>query len=235
METNTDAAAVAAASVPGTIFGLVIAVLMIVALWKIFQKAGEPGWASIIPFYNAFTLFRIAGLNPWLFLLLLRDGSSGWAEPEEPSRSSADLEEEVATFDGLGVPDCQPLHRACNGGRDGSLHLHGLDGRHTLVPLQTSSPTLDDQRHHTGERRRHLPRHRLARPLDRRPPLTGRSLRSRTDTTRIWPFTVQTTWRMPRSSGLTDRCETASKQRLAALQFDLRSPNPLPSAHAGTH
>jgi hypothetical protein len=71
METNTDPAAVAAASIPGAIFGLVIGVLMIVALWKIFQKAGEPGWASIIPFYNTFTLFKIAGLNPWLFLLLL--------------------------------------------------------------------------------------------------------------------------------------------------------------------
>ena len=71
METNTDAAAAAAAaSVPGAIFGLVIGVLMIVALWKVFQKAGEPGWASIIPFYNTFTLFKIAGLNPWLFLLL---------------------------------------------------------------------------------------------------------------------------------------------------------------------
>jgi len=44
---------------------------MIVALWKIFQKAGEPGWAPVIPFYNTFTLFKIAGLNPWLFLLLL--------------------------------------------------------------------------------------------------------------------------------------------------------------------
>ena len=43
---------------------------MIVALWKIFEKAGEPGWASIIPLYNTFTLFKIAGMNPWLFLLL---------------------------------------------------------------------------------------------------------------------------------------------------------------------
>ena len=68
---NDDAAAAAAASVPGAIFGLIVGVLMIVALWKVFEKAGEPGWAAIIPFYNTFTLFRIAGLNPWLFLLLL--------------------------------------------------------------------------------------------------------------------------------------------------------------------
>ena len=69
---NTDnSAAAAAASVLGTIFGLVIAVLAIVALWKIFQKAGEPGWAAVIPLYNTYTAFKIAGLNPWLFLLLL--------------------------------------------------------------------------------------------------------------------------------------------------------------------
>jgi len=68
---NTDNSAAAAASLPGTLFGLVIAVLVIVALWKIFTKAGEPGWAAIIPLYNTYVAFKIAGLNPWLFLLLL--------------------------------------------------------------------------------------------------------------------------------------------------------------------
>ena len=58
-------------STPVIIFSLVIGVLMIVALWKIFTKAGEAGWKSIIPFLNTFVLFRIAGLNPWLFLLML--------------------------------------------------------------------------------------------------------------------------------------------------------------------
>jgi len=33
------------------ILDLVFAVLMIVSMWKIFEKAGEPGWASIIPAY----------------------------------------------------------------------------------------------------------------------------------------------------------------------------------------
>ena len=65
------------ASSMGTGFGitylvLVIAlyVLLIVANWKIFTKAGKPGWASIIPFYNLYVLFEIAGMNGWLFLLL---------------------------------------------------------------------------------------------------------------------------------------------------------------------
>ena len=36
----------------GTILSLAVAVLGVVAMWKIFEKAGEPGWAAIIPFYN---------------------------------------------------------------------------------------------------------------------------------------------------------------------------------------
>ncbi len=50
---------------------LAICVLMIVANWKLFTKAGEPGWASIIPFYNSYVLFKIAFGNGWLFLLCL--------------------------------------------------------------------------------------------------------------------------------------------------------------------
>ena len=34
---------------------------MIVALWKIFTKAGEPGWKSIIPIYNIIMLLKIVG------------------------------------------------------------------------------------------------------------------------------------------------------------------------------
>ena len=49
---------------------LLICVVAIVAVWKIFTKAGKPGWASIIPFYNLYVLFEIAGMNGWLFLLL---------------------------------------------------------------------------------------------------------------------------------------------------------------------
>lgn len=52
------------------IFYLAIMVVMLVAQWKIFVKAGKPGWACIIPFYNIYTLFEIAGMNGWMFLLL---------------------------------------------------------------------------------------------------------------------------------------------------------------------
>lgn len=50
---------------------LAIAVVAIVAMWKIFTKANKPGWAAIVPFYNLYTEFEIAGMNGWMFLLLL--------------------------------------------------------------------------------------------------------------------------------------------------------------------
>lgn len=50
---------------------MIYLVALIVAAWKIFEKAGEEGWKSIVPFYNTYTLFRIAGRNGWWFLGLL--------------------------------------------------------------------------------------------------------------------------------------------------------------------
>lgn len=49
---------------------LAIAIIMIVANWKIFTKAGKPGWASIVPIYNMYVTFQVAGMNGWMFLLL---------------------------------------------------------------------------------------------------------------------------------------------------------------------
>ncbi|MBQ8596181.1 MAG: hypothetical protein IJ409_00185 [Lachnospiraceae bacterium] len=48
---------------------LAFLVAIIVATWKIFVKAGRPGWASLIPFYSQYCLFDIAWGNGWLFLL----------------------------------------------------------------------------------------------------------------------------------------------------------------------
>jgi hypothetical protein len=52
-------------------FQLIFVVLMIASLWKVFDKAGEPGWAAIIPIYNAVVLCRVAGKPEWWVLLLL--------------------------------------------------------------------------------------------------------------------------------------------------------------------
>ena len=54
-----------------TIISLVIAVLIIVAMWKVFTKAGQPGWACLIPIYNLYVLCKIAGRPGWWLLLIL--------------------------------------------------------------------------------------------------------------------------------------------------------------------
>ena len=51
------------------VISLAIGVLLIIAMWKIFVKAGKPGWAYLIPFYNTYCLYDIAWGNGWLFLL----------------------------------------------------------------------------------------------------------------------------------------------------------------------
>lgn len=67
-----DTAAMAAMAGFGMImfaiwFGVII--LMIVAMWKLFTKAGQPGWASIIPIYNLYVLLQVAGKPGWWVLL----------------------------------------------------------------------------------------------------------------------------------------------------------------------
>ena len=44
---------------------LILLVLIIVALWYIFTKAGKPGWAAIIPFYNIWVAWEVAGKPGW--------------------------------------------------------------------------------------------------------------------------------------------------------------------------
>lgn len=50
---------------------LVIVAVLIAALWKVFVKAGKPGWASIIPIYNTIVVLQIAGRPVWWIVLLL--------------------------------------------------------------------------------------------------------------------------------------------------------------------
>jgi hypothetical protein len=52
------------------IFGLLVALVLIVAMWKVFTKAGQPGWASIIPIYNLYIWCKIVG-RPWWWILLM--------------------------------------------------------------------------------------------------------------------------------------------------------------------
>jgi Family of unknown function (DUF5684) len=58
---------------PGPLFWicwLAFTILMIAAFWKIYSKAGQPGWACIIPIYNLYIWCKIVG-RPWWWILLM--------------------------------------------------------------------------------------------------------------------------------------------------------------------
>jgi hypothetical protein len=57
------------ASPVASIISIAIAVLLIVSLWKVFTKAGKPGWAAIIPFYNIWVMLEVAGRPGWWLIL----------------------------------------------------------------------------------------------------------------------------------------------------------------------
>ena len=50
---------------------LALAVLVIAAMWKVFTKAGQPGWAAIVPIYNFVVLLKIVGRPLWWVVLML--------------------------------------------------------------------------------------------------------------------------------------------------------------------
>lgn len=56
------------------IIGLVIAILMIVAMWKILEKGEQPGWASLVPIYREYVLCKMIGINPWWILVCFLSG-----------------------------------------------------------------------------------------------------------------------------------------------------------------
>ena len=51
------------------IIPLALVLFVIVSTWKVFAKAGQPGWACIIPFYNLYVMIIIAGKPGWWLLL----------------------------------------------------------------------------------------------------------------------------------------------------------------------
>lgn len=59
----------------GTVFGLIVQLALIALFvasgWKIFEKAGKPGWAALIPIYNVIVLLEIVGRPVWWVILML--------------------------------------------------------------------------------------------------------------------------------------------------------------------
>ena len=77
METTltTSEAAIGGAVLGGMLVGIIITalivyVLLIIAMWKIFTKAGEAGWKSIIPVYNLYIYLKIAGMQNYFWVIL---------------------------------------------------------------------------------------------------------------------------------------------------------------------
>ena len=52
------------------LFAVALVVLMVVSMWKVFEKAGQKGWKSIIPIYNYIIMLRIIKKPEWLVFFI---------------------------------------------------------------------------------------------------------------------------------------------------------------------
>lgn len=78
--TSTDSAAAGIFGGAFLFVWLVLAVVVVVSMWKIFEKAGRPGWVSLVPIYNTWVLAEVVGKPGWWALILLAAGIPvvGW-------------------------------------------------------------------------------------------------------------------------------------------------------------
>ena len=51
------------------LFWLALVVVLVASWWKMFEKAGQPGWAAIVPIYNLYILLKVAGRPGWWLVL----------------------------------------------------------------------------------------------------------------------------------------------------------------------
>jgi len=58
-------------STTSSLVSLVFYVITVIALWRVFTKAGRPGWLAIIPIVNVIVLVQISGHSGWSALLFL--------------------------------------------------------------------------------------------------------------------------------------------------------------------
>lgn len=73
MDTGTEVAACPLSGGCGGIamvIWLAVAIFLLISAWKVFAKAGQPGWGCLIPFYNVYLLLKIAGKPGWWLILL---------------------------------------------------------------------------------------------------------------------------------------------------------------------
>lgn len=53
-----------------TLLGLIVGVFYLIVWWRIFEKAGLPGWGALIPFYNIYLYIKTAQRPGWWIILL---------------------------------------------------------------------------------------------------------------------------------------------------------------------
>ncbi len=78
MEDSSGAATAVGAGIGmgAMLFACIVLLVIVAAMWKVFTKAGKPGWAAIIPFYNIWILLQIVGRPGWWLVLMLIPGVS---------------------------------------------------------------------------------------------------------------------------------------------------------------
>jgi uncharacterized membrane protein YhaH (DUF805 family) len=69
--TNLDGGAMAMFTGIWLFVWLALTIIAITAIWKVFSKAGQPGWKSLVPIYNGFIILKIVGRPGWWLLLYL--------------------------------------------------------------------------------------------------------------------------------------------------------------------
>jgi hypothetical protein len=58
-----------ASAIPGLVVSAGLAIFFVSSMWKVFTKAGEPGWAALIPIFNLYTLIKVAQKPGWYLVL----------------------------------------------------------------------------------------------------------------------------------------------------------------------
>lgn len=70
---------------------LVLVILWVISNWKVFKKAGKPGWAFLVPFYNGWTLAKIGSRPAWWGLIASLAYGGGKLDSHGQSVSSTEI------------------------------------------------------------------------------------------------------------------------------------------------
>ena len=68
---ESQQAQIATIAAVGGLIGFVFSIFILVCMWKIFAKAGRPGWASLIPIYNIWVLCEMTTGKGWLAIITM--------------------------------------------------------------------------------------------------------------------------------------------------------------------